>query len=104
MLTLREQNGDCKLDLCLFLTSVILGSIGVFGLEKGTGAGLYLKEADICIAKLSILDVTACASFESEISAKPTPLVCFSIDDVPLCLNEELKVLEITDLTLGDDE
>ncbi|GJS05563.1 zinc finger BED domain-containing protein RICESLEEPER 2 [Tanacetum coccineum] len=34
------------------------------------------------IAKLSFLDVTACASFVSELSANPTSLVCFTIANV----------------------
>ncbi|GJR27317.1 ankyrin repeat-containing protein ITN1-like protein [Tanacetum coccineum] len=42
------------------------------------------------IAKLSFLDVTACASFVSELSANPTYNCAFSITDVALSLREGL--------------
>ncbi|GKC34849.1 hypothetical protein Tco_1047233 [Tanacetum coccineum] len=49
------------------------------------------------------LIMTACVCSLSEISAKPMPLVCFSIDDVSLCLSEfiDVTVLLLIKVELG---
>ncbi|GJS03908.1 hypothetical protein Tco_0320416 [Tanacetum coccineum] len=52
------------------------------------------------IVKLAILDVTPCATYVSEFSAKPTPLCASSIDDVAFECERANESLDLTLITL----